>query len=157
MPTRTPMPGDPGYGPIVRHGRNPLAVVLLLVLVFSAIVGLVSPAKASPTLTLVLGDAAWLWHVSLLIGTVTTLIGVLFLKPLNDVLVERIGSVWLASIFLVYGAVLAIMGGSLGATSAGISISLGCGFALRAWQITKDLQRLHRVLQALPGVEGPGK
>lgn len=157
MPTHTPMPGDLGHGPIVRHGRNPLAIVLLSVLVFSSIVGLVDPTKASPTLTRVLGNGVWLWHVGLLVGCLTTLVGILLLKPLNDVLIERIGVTWLASIFLVYGTVIAIVGGSIGATSAGISISLGLALAVRAWQITKDLARLRRILQAIPPRDAPPK
>ena len=155
MPTHTPLPGDLGHGPIVRHGRNPLAVCLLLVLVLSGVIGLLNPEKASPTLTRVLGDYVWVWHVGMLIGCVTTLVGILVLKPLNDVLIERVGAIWLASIFLIYGVVLAIVGGSLGATSASISIGLGLAFAVRVLQITKDLRRLRSVLQAIPARESP--
>lgn len=155
MPTHKLLPEEQGYGPIVRPGRNPLAISLLGVLLLSGVIGLFNPEKASPTLTRVLGEAVWVWHVGLIIGSAVTLLGIVVLRPLNDVLVERIGATWLASIFLAYGAVLAIVGGPTGATSAGISIGLGFAFAVRVWQITKDLARLRRILQAIPARESP--
>lgn len=152
MPTHTPMPGDLGHGPIVRHGRNPLSISLLGVLVLSGVRGLFDPEKASPALFRVLGEGALLWHVGLLIGCVTTLAAVLFLKPLSDVLVERIGAIWLSSLFLVYAVVVGLT--SDAATAAAIGFGLGIAFIARAWQITKDLARLRRILQSIPA-RGP--
>lgn len=148
VPTHTPLPGDLGHGPIVRHGRNPLSISLLGVLVLSGVRGLLDPEKASPALYRVLGEGAVVWNVCLLIGCATALAAVLILKPLTDVLVERIGAIWLASLFLVYAVVIGLT--TEAATSAAISFGLGLAFALRAWQITKDLHRLRRILQALP-------
>lgn len=141
-------------GPVVRRGRNPLEVTLLAVFVLSSIAGLFAPGDASPTLTRLLGEYTWTWHVGLLIGSVTSLIAVVFLKPLNDVLIERAGMVWLSSCFLAYG-VAAVFSTSLLNTGAAIVLGLGIGFGARAWQITSDLRRLHRILKDLPHREGP--
>lgn len=149
MPTHTPMPGDPGHGPIVRHGRNPVAISMFAMLMLSGIIGLVDPSKASPVLTSVMGGWVWTWHVGLLIGSGTALVGVLILKTLTDVLVERIGVIWLATLFLAYGLIACVSGGTF-TTYTGVILGLGLAFGARAWQITKDLQRLRKILQALP-------
>jgi hypothetical protein len=153
VPTRTPLPGDPGRNPIVRHGRNPVAISMFGMLLVSGVIGLVDPSKASPALTVALGPWVWTWHAGLVVGSAAALFAVLGLKPLNDVLIERIACVWLSSLFIAYGLIITVATGF--ATYTGVVLGLGLAFAARAWQITRDLQRLRRVLRDLPAREGP--
>lgn len=144
---------SPVNAPVVRRGRNPLEVFILIFLLASGIGGLFS-ARSSPALSLVLGEFIWVWHIVLVLGTGTALLS-LFLQPLNDVLVERAAMVWLATCFLLYGTAICLVDTAFFSTYTGVAFGLGVGFAARAWQITKDLGRLHRVLQELPAREVP--
>lgn len=141
---------------IVRSGRNPLSATVLAVFAVSGVLGLLDPSQASPILRGVLGHYVWIWHGGLVIGSATALVGVTVLKPLNDVLVERIGMVWLATLFLSYFVAVCANDSAFFSTYSGIVLGLGLAFAMRAWQITRDLRRLHRALQALPRL-GPTK
>ena len=136
--------------PVVRGGRNPLAISLLLVFLVSGVAGFVHPSGASPTLTAVLGHWVWTWHVGLLVGTVTSLVGVMVLRPLNDVLVERVGMIWMATLFLAYGVAVCALDEAFFTTYSGVILGLGAAFAARAWQITRDLQRLRQILRDMP-------
>lgn len=144
-----------GYA-IVRNGRNPLSITVLLAFFGSGVLGLVLPGQASPSVSEVLGAWAWVWHAGLAIGAATALVGVLVLKPLNDVLVERVGMVWLASLFLSYFVAVCVADDAFFTTYSGVVLGLGVAFAVRAWQITRDLRALHRVLQDLPHRGGSG-
>jgi hypothetical protein len=122
-------------------------------LLLSGLIGLLDPSKASPALAVALGPWVWTWNVGLIVGSGMALLAVIALKPLNDVLVERIGCVWLSSLFFAYGLIITAASGF--GTYTGVVLGLGLAFTARAWQITRDLQRLRRVLQDLPAREGP--
>ncbi len=147
---------DPRFplGPVVRRGRNPLEVSLLAVFLVSAISGLINPAATSPLLARIFGEHVWIWNLGMIAGSVFTLVGVLFLKPMNDVLVERVGMIWLATCFLAYGSASAAI--SFTATYTGVILGLGVAFAARAWQITSDIRRLHKILKDRQPGEGGG-
>lgn len=140
----------PDPQPVVRTGRNPLAISMVLVFFVSGVAGLFSTEVSSPTLSAVLGSYVWLWHTGLIIGAGTALVGILLLKPLMDVLVERVGMVWLASLFLSYFVAVCVNDDAYFTTYSGVILGLGIAFGARAWQITRDLRRLRRILQGLP-------
>lgn len=143
---------SPTNSPVVRRGRNPLEIFILVFLLASGLAGLFTQ-RSSPALVAVLGSLTWIWHVVMLLGAGTAILS-LFLKPLNDVLLERVGMIWLATCFLLYGAGICLIDPSFFSPATGLALGLGAGFAARAWQITKDLRRLRRVLQELPVHEG---
>lgn len=123
---------------------------MLVVFLVSGITGLMHAGTSSPVLAKVLGEYVWMWHAGLIIGAVTSLTGIIFLKPLNDVLVERVGMIWMASCFLAYGVAVCVQDDAVFSTYTGVILGLGIAFAARAWQITSDLRRLTKTLQELP-------
>lgn len=161
MPVNTPMPGDPEHGPIVRHGRNPIAIVLLVMCLISGVGGALNPAGAPPTLTAALGHAAVGWNVAMAVGATLCLVGVLMFRPkrwrtgplverpLYDVLIERIGMVLLSTVFAVYCVFLAVymrQGADVPMIYFLIILGMALASSWRAVQITSDLRRLRQVL-----------
>ena len=140
----------PVPAPVLRSGRNPLAISVLLVFLLSGTVGLLTPEASSPILAEVLGHWVWVWHTGLVIGSSTALLG-LALRPLSNVLVERVGMMWMASLFLAYFVAVCVTDDAYFTTYSGVILSLGIAFAARVVQITRDLRRLHQVLKELPG------
>lgn len=161
MPTSTPMPGDPEHGPIVRHGRNPIAIVLLVMCLISGVGGALNPGSVPPTLAASLGPGAAAWNIAMAVGSALCLVGVLMFRPkrwrtgplverpLYDVLIERIGMVLLSTVFAVYCVFLLVymrQGADVPMIYFLIILGMAVASSWRAAQITVDLRRLRKVL-----------
>jgi len=136
MPHRKPL--------LVQSGRQPFEVVILTTCFLSGLVGILT-GSYPPAVVFALHTFAWAYNVCLLLGSSVTLLGV-WLKPVISLLIERIGMIWLGTIFLAYG--IAITLSSTASVTGGILLyGLAAACAARAITITRDLQKIEFALK----------
>lgn len=145
---------DPLMVPVsVSTGRHPweIAGLCIFVIVGLALVSGAAPAPSSVNAAL----PAWfvvLWKGQLAVGAIVALVAVLLpQRTLGQLLlsfvIERTAMMWFGSATLVFPIVLAATGQSPALTAIGYATAYGLGGLGRAWQINRDLRRLHRAVR----------
>jgi hypothetical protein len=130
---------------LVRSGRNPFEVLMLVACVATGVVGLFQPASASNVVTSLL--PSWevaTWYSGLTLGGVVGLFGV-SRKGVMSLMWERVGLIMLTFLMLAYStAVITQVGvrGSLPAFFTGL-FAIAC--AIRFVYITTDLKRMEDI------------
>jgi hypothetical protein len=132
----------------IHCGNQPFEVALLVTCVLTGVTGLLT-GNAAPVLQQVLGDHVWVWHAGLVVGSAVTLVAVFLRLPMTLV-VERVGMIWLATLFLAYGAAILLLSTATVATAGGITLGFGLASIARVVQITNDLGRLRVALAQEP-------
>lgn len=132
---------------LINSGRQPFELVILAVCVLSGLSGLLVPGAQSPAIVAALGEWTWAWYVGLTLGGAVPLVGV-WLKMPTCLLIERVGMVWLSTLFLAYGVGIAFVADSRGVTAAAFTAGYGLAAAARVWQISRDLRKLKAAISA---------
>lgn len=143
---------------MLTSARNPFEVVMIFAGLLAGIAGLLVPeGERVEELYGVLPPNAPgfppnvpFFHACLVIGTGTVAVS-LFLKPPMAQLIERVGMIWLAALFLSYGVALTLVV-SFGFHPIWVLIlGYGLACAARILQITHDLRSYRRGLRRLTG------
>lgn len=135
--------------------RNPFEVVMTfagLLAGIAGIAGLFSPVLTGCTGLLGIygfhGLAAQVFYPCLVLGTGAVACSLL-LRPPMTLLIERVGMIWLAALFVPYGVALIIYVNYRLSPSWILIIGYGVACATRSLQITHDLQRYRRELRRI--------
>lgn len=124
-------------------GRNPFEIVLIAAGLLAGLTGVFVPGAGSPTIHTVLPGYEPLWNLGLVIGAGTAAVALVLSQPMT-VLVERVGMIWLAALFVPYGAAVLILSGPVGVTGGVTIVGYGLACAARVVQITVHRRGLHR-------------
>jgi hypothetical protein len=144
-----------GIGPLVRSGRNPFEVWLLVACVAAGVVGLVAPDASSAIAKSLPHWELTCWYAGLTFGGLVSLVGV-FSKGVNSLFIERVGMVVLTCLTLAYSVSIivqvgAVKGATLPAFLTGL-FAVAC--AVRFFNITIDLKRMEGIaIKSLDGDE----
>lgn len=153
MPHRLIVPDDGTRVIVVVSGRHPWEIAGLCIF---AIIGLALVTGAAPPPASV--DAllpptfVMFWEAQLAVGAVTALIAVSLpqrhIRQLElSQVIERTAMMWFGVATLVFPAVLAATGQRPALTAIGYATAYGLGALVRAWQISRDMRKLRRVLR----------
>lgn len=130
---------------LVRSGRNPFEVWLLVACVVVGIVGLVQPSSTSNAITSLLpGWEVVTWYAGLAGGGAVSLFGV-FGSGLTALLVERVGLIILTCLTLAYSIAVVTQIGFRGALPALFTGLFAVACAVRFVHITTDLKRMEDI------------
>lgn len=134
---------------MLTSARNPFEVVMILAGLLTGIAGLIAPGgRVVKELYVVLPSYARLFHACLVLGTGIVVLS-LFLRPPMAQLIERVGMIWLASLFLSYGLSFTFLV-TFGLHPIWVLIlGYGLACAARILQITHDLRWYRRELRRL--------
>lgn len=130
---------------LVQSGRQPFEVVILVTCFLSGLAGVLTGNFPEPIVRM-LHSYAWAYSVSLGLGAIVTLVGV-FLKPVVSLLIERVGMVWLGTIFLAYAISVSVQVDGRGITGAILLYGLALATAARAITITRDIRKIEFALK----------
>lgn len=127
--------------------RSPFEVAILVACAVTGIVGLSTGSLSPAAITALFHGGAVAWNISVLAGGVGSLIGMWLRFPTN-MLVERVGMIWLATWFTAYGVAILLVNtnviGAIAGTGTVFAFAVAC-FA-RAWQLTSQLKQLRNAL-----------
>lgn len=129
---------------LIQSGRHPFELVILFMCVLTGLAGLLT-GSASPAIVIILHEWSWIWNVSIVLGGIGTGLSVLCKLPVN-LLLERVGMVWLFTLFAAYSAAIFSVDSDRAVTSGGIVLALALAALARVLQITKDLSKLQKAL-----------
>lgn len=128
---------------MIPAGRNPFEIVLIGAGLLAGITGLLVPGAGSRIIHDVLPGYETVWNVCLVVGAATAAVSLLLPQPWT-VLIERVGMIWLAALFLPYGVAIAILAGPLASTGGFLILGYGLACAARVGQITYHRHVLRR-------------
>lgn len=129
---------------VVRDGRHPWAIALLLGCIISGILGLVvGPNPRAPVDQYMPPTLRAIYYIVLAVSGLITLIGV-WLPDLRDrLMVEQIGLWFLCMPLMIYPiAVVTVYSGPLGLGGV-ISCLIGFGGLIRIIEIMREIRRWH--------------
>lgn len=127
--------------------RSPFEVAILVACVLTAVLALVTGGDSPVVINTVYGGGAVLWNWALGLGSIGTLIGMWCKAPTNYLL-ERVGMIWLATVFMVYTvALVAVYAENKAAALIGLTFALALACMVRAYQITRQLAALRQALK----------
>jgi len=130
---------------LVRSGRNPFEVLLLVACAMAGVIGLVAPNASANAITAALPHWEVLcWYSGLLAGGVISLAGV-FARGVTSLFVERVGIILLACLMLAYALALFAQVGIRGVLPASITGLFAVACAVRFVYITTDLKRMEDI------------
>ena len=132
---------------LVRSGRNPFEVWLLVACVVAGIVGLISPADTASTVVKALPHwEALCWFSGLTLGGLVGLAGA-FSRGVMSLLVERVGMVILTCLTFAYSvSIVAQVGIAAGATLPALLTGLfAVSCAVRFFNISSDLKSMEDI------------
>lgn len=132
---------------LVRSGRNPFEVWLLVACVVAGIVGLISPVDSASAVVKALPHWEVLcWFSGLTLGGLVGLAGV-FSRGVVSLLVERVGMVILTCLTFAYSvSIVAQVGIAAGATLPALLTGLfSVSCAIRFFNISADLKRMEDI------------
>lgn len=135
-------------------GRNPFEIVLVVAGLFAGAAGLFLPGGGSRIIHAVLPGYETVWNVCLIIGAGTSAVALMLPQPWT-ILIERVGMIWLAALFLPYGAAVLLLGGSPTGTGGVTITAYGLACAVRAGQISYHRRVLRRQAAAAEAAETP--
>lgn len=122
------------FKPAARYPADPRAVFILALSVFSGITAL-ALEEGPPSLDSVLPEwAVAAWSVLLVVGSLTTLAGMMF-QSVNGIITEQIGSVVVAAATIFYSSVAFYLIGWPALQSMGIVLAWGLSCGLRWFQL----------------------
>lgn len=126
--------------------RSPFQIAILVACVVTGIVGLATGSASPASIATLFGHGSVLWNIGVLIGGLGSLVAMWLRFPTN-LLTERVGMVWLSTMFLAYGVAIVLVNDEARAIS-GLGTDLAITFAClaRAWQLTKHLRLLRNAL-----------
>lgn len=129
---------------VIRSGRHPLAVLMLVLFVVSGISGLISPARSAPPVAHVL--TLWElrgWFAGLTLSSAIALVSV-FRSGFGSLAIERVSMIVLGALVSMYAVAVVIQSGTIVSPPlAGIAAVVGAS-VWRAIQIGGDLKRAAR-------------
>ena len=129
---------------VIRSGRNPYAIFLLVACVLTGVSGLISPRLTSPVVAHLL--ASWelyAWYGGLFASGSVALAG-LSARGLTSLLVERVGLVVLASLSAMSAVAVAVQGGAALSFSSAFVGCFAVASVVRVWQIGQDTKKLQQ-------------
>lgn len=137
---------------MLTSARNPFEIVMIIAGLLAGIAGLAVPAHNQSQVIYGLGSP-WdkVFYACLILGTGMVALS-LFLQPLMTLLIERVGMIWLAAIFLPYGVgcvISALIYLDPLRPSWILIIGYGVACAVRILQITHDLRGYQRELRRI--------
>ncbi len=130
---------------LVRSGRNPFEVLMLVACVATGTVGLFEPSSTSNVITTLL--PTWevtTWYGGLAVGGLVGLVGV-FLNGVLSLLVERVGLIMLTCLTLAYSTAVVTQVGIRGTLPALFTGLFAIACAIRFVYITTDLKRMEDI------------
>lgn len=133
---------------LIHSGRQPFEVALLTICILVGLVGLLT-GSTSKAIEFILGDWSWIWNAGLVVGGAFTLVGVSLRLP-ESLLWERIGMVWLSTLFLTLGTAVIALYWDQGFTAVGFLLAYGFAAAVRVIHIGRDLKVLSQALTKRP-------
>jgi len=131
---------------LVRSGRNPFEILLLVMCATVGVVGLCQPSATSNVVTSLL--PTWeviVWYAGLAIGGLVSLLGV-FLSGVVSLLIERVGLIMLTCLTLTYSTAVIAQIGIKGILPALFPALFAVACVDRFARITADLKRMENVI-----------
>lgn len=134
---------------LVRTGKGPFEVLVMLGGTLSGVVGLILPDRASAAVIEILGDNAWIWHLTFAGACIVSLYGIYTSRYPEGLYIERAGMIWVGTLLFAYGIGLFFVDsiGPARNVSGLITIFVGIASFVRAFQITNDLHKLTKAIQ----------
>lgn len=135
-------PGEPLRVVIVRDGRHPLVLLVLVACVLAAATGLFGPGNPRSVIDQFVPEP-WRTGYYVILGAagLLTMVGVWLRHPRDRLMVEQIGLWFLSGVLLVYPlAIYALYSGTLGLGGV-MSCLLGVGGLWRIADIALQLRR----------------
>lgn len=128
--------------------RSPFEIVILVACALTGLIGLLTGNASPASISVAFAGWAAIWNIGVLVGGVGTLVALWCKAPLNYLL-ERVGMVWLTTLFLAYAVAIGVVNDQPRVV-AGLGSNLALAFAclVRAWQLTDQLRRLRAALSA---------
>jgi hypothetical protein len=129
------------------NNRSPFQIVILVACVLTGLVGLITGSSSPASIAEVYGDWAVLWNVGVVLGGVGTL-GAMFSPVPANLLVERVGMIWLATMFFAYAVAIALYNDPDRVVAGlGTDLALATACLVRAYQISRQLALLRAALR----------
>lgn len=122
------------FKPAARYPADPRAVFILALSVFSGIVALILRESPDSLREVIPEWAVVAWGSMLAIGSLLTLVGMLF-QSVNGIITEQIGSALVAATTVFYSVVVFIIVGGTAIQTVGVILAWGLACALRWIQL----------------------
>lgn len=130
---------------LVRSGRNPFEILLLVACFAAGVVGFFQPQSSSGAINAALPYwQALCWYIGLTGGGLMGLIGV-FNRGVNSLLMERVGVVMLTCFTFGYSAAVISQVGFRGIFPAVFTGFFAVACAVRSVYITVDLKNMEKI------------
>jgi len=127
--------------------RSPFQIVILVFCILTGVIGLATGSASPASLAEVYGHWAALWNVGVAIGGAGTLAAMFSPVPAN-LLVERVGMIWLSTLFLAYAVAIGVHNDPDRVVAGlGSDLAFTAACFVRAWQITTQLKLLRAALR----------
>lgn len=129
------------------NNRSPFQIVILISCILTGLVGLITGSSSPASIAEVYGDWAVLWNIGVVLGGAGTL-GAMFSPVPANLLVERVGMIWLATMFFAYGVAIALYNDPDRVVAGlGTDLALATACLVRAYQISRQLAALRQALR----------
>lgn len=126
--------------------RSPFQVAILVACVVTGIVGLLTGSASPNAIAQLFGNGSALWNLGVLAGGVGSLVAMWLRFPTN-LLAERVGMIWLSTLFLAYGVAIVVVNDDAKAiASLGTVLAITVACIARAVQLTSHLRLLRNAL-----------
>ncbi len=130
------------------NSRHPDELFLLFLCLISGITIVFGDAPAPGTIEAALpGWAATVWGIALLLGPLTTLIGIFWphrLRKTDGLIVEQVGQMVTGVTAIFYAVILTLAAWPAAVVAGAITLAFGLARLWRWWQIQRILTDLHR-------------
>lgn len=114
--------------------------------VVTGIVGLLTGSASPNAIAQLFGHGSALWNLGVLAGGVGSLVAMWLRFPTN-LLAERVGMIWLSTLFLAYGVAIVVVNDDAKAiASLGTVLAITVACVARAVQLTGHLRLLRNAL-----------
>src|SRR5215216_2293487 len=88
--------------------RSPFEIVILVACALTGLIGLLTGNASPASISVAFAGWAAIWNIGVLVGGVGTLVALWCKAPLNYLL-ERVGMVWLTTLFLAYAVAIGVV------------------------------------------------
>lgn len=131
------------FKPAARYPADPRAVFILALSVFSGMTALAVEAAPKSLSALLPEWGLTLWSMCLVLGSATTLIGMLF-QSVNGIITEQIGSVMVGVSTIFYATIALWFAGVDAIQTVGIILAWGLACLIRWAQLQALLKDIYR-------------
>ena len=131
------------FKPAARYPADPRAVFILALSVFSGVTALAVEAAPRSLSALLPEWGLTLWSMCLVLGSATTLIGMLF-QSVNGIITEQIGSVMVGVATIFYATIALWFAGVDAIQTVGIILAWGLACLIRWAQLQALLKDIYR-------------